>query len=320
MEDNIKVSFIQTSYNEKKYFSECIESILKIKTKYSFEILVIDDGSNDGSIDLIKEYQSKYPEIIRFYVMDRKEGINKNNTILATRLSNVYKKGFELARGEYVIGINSDDYYISYDFLDGAIDFLDKNEKYSAYIYGASELKINNRNEVYSLPESLYWATKYLHISNYIIRNSSTFKNNLLPNFCDDTSQTYVVLSSGKVIFNNKNIHFYRKNDSSIMNTTDFNEHMLLEMIIYHEILNYGEKLFLSSRRRFWYVFINLYHDKDKLSDNKYKIYIDFINKYKFNVYNKYMNSGRLYRALFLIKSYVLIVYYYIWKKMCAMI
>ena len=60
--------------------------------------------------------------------MDRKDGINKNNTILATRLSNVYKKGFELARGEYVIGINSDDYYISYDFLDGAIDFLDKKD------------------------------------------------------------------------------------------------------------------------------------------------------------------------------------------------
>ena len=320
MENNIKVTFVQTSYNEKKYFSECIESILKIKTKYKYEIIVVDDGSNDGSIELIKEYENKYPDIISNYVMDREEGINKNNTILATRLSNVYKKGFELAKGEYVLSINSDDYYISVDFLDEAIEYLDKHKEYSAYIYGASDLKINNKDSIYKYPKSLYWAKDYIHISNYLIRNNSTFRNNLLPNFCDDTSQTYTVLSSGNIVFDNKNIFYYRKNNNSIMNTTDFIEHMLLEMIIYHEILNFGKKFFISSRRRYWYVFINLYHDKNKLNDKKYKIYFDFLKKYRINVYDRYMNSGKIYRMFFLIKSYFLIIYYYIWKKFFTII
>ena len=291
--DSVKLSFIQTSYNEKKFIRECTDSILSININYPYEIIIVDDGSDDGSIDIIREYVKKYPNIIRYYVMDREKGINKNNTILAKRLSNVLKKGFEMAKGEYLININSDDYYINKNFVDDAVKYLDSNKKYAALSFGSNLIKTKNEKEIYDYPNKLYWATKYNTSCNYIIRNDKKFKKSLLPNLCDDSSLTYSIVSYGKIAFSNEKIHYYRTNENSIMHTTNIIEHLLLEIIIFHEIINHRRKCLISTYKRFWYVFKSLDKYKFEFNNPIYKLYIDTIKNYKINLFEKYFYGNR---------------------------
>ena len=314
--DRIKISFIQTSYNEKDFIRECIESILSINIKCPYEIIIVDDGSDDGSIDIIKEYAAKYSDIIKYYVMERRGVINKYNTILAKRLSNVLKKGFELAKSEYIININSDDYYVNKNFVDKAIKFLDNNKKYSALSYGSKLINNKNVNEIYDYPNQLYWATKYNTSCNYIVRNDERFKKSLMPNFCDDTSLTYSIITYGKIAFCNEIIHHYRENENSIMHTTNEIEHLLLDMIIFHEMINYKRKCLISTYKRFWWVFQSLDKYKDCLDDPQYALYIKEINKYNINLFKKYFYGNTFDK--FIMKSIAkltTIIFLIIYKK-----
>ena len=53
-----KISIIIPSYNEEKNISRCLDSILN-QTFSDFEVLCVDDGSNDNTFDIIKEYSKK---------------------------------------------------------------------------------------------------------------------------------------------------------------------------------------------------------------------------------------------------------------------
>lgn len=90
---NLKISIITPSLNQGKYLEETIDSI--ISQNYSnLEFLVIDGGSTDNSIDIIKKYQ-KY---INFWVSEKDTG-----------QSNAINKGFIQASGDIITWINSDD-------------------------------------------------------------------------------------------------------------------------------------------------------------------------------------------------------------------
>ena len=61
----VEVSICCITYNQKDYISEAIESFLMQKTNFNFEILIHDDCSTDGTIEILKKYEEKYPELIK---------------------------------------------------------------------------------------------------------------------------------------------------------------------------------------------------------------------------------------------------------------
>ena len=63
---NIKVSVIIPAYNTETYIKQCIESILQ-QTLREIEIIVVDDGSSDGTLNILTEYENNYPEKIRVF-------------------------------------------------------------------------------------------------------------------------------------------------------------------------------------------------------------------------------------------------------------
>ena len=62
MEKQPKVSIIIPVYNTKKYLSKCLESVVN-QTLDDTEIIIVDDSSKDGSIDIEVEYAKRYPNI-----------------------------------------------------------------------------------------------------------------------------------------------------------------------------------------------------------------------------------------------------------------
>ena len=95
----MKLSFIIVSYNELEYLEQAISSCMNQHLN-DYEIIIGDDGSNDGSIDFIRKYAKQYPEIIRYSVSDR-TGIGSTKDIIASlRVSDVITRSLEMARGE----------------------------------------------------------------------------------------------------------------------------------------------------------------------------------------------------------------------------
>ena len=98
-----KYSFIVPVYNTEKYLNKCLDSILN-QTYKNFEVIIINDGSPDNSINIIKDYQARYNNII---VIDEENG----------GLSVARNNGIKAATGNYLIFVDSDD-YVELDLLE----------------------------------------------------------------------------------------------------------------------------------------------------------------------------------------------------------
>ena len=94
--NNPLISIIIPVYNVEKYLNECIESILNQEFK-DYEIILVDDGSKDSSGKICDEYSKKYSFI---------SVIHKSNG----GLSDARNFGIKVAKGEYILFVDSDDY------------------------------------------------------------------------------------------------------------------------------------------------------------------------------------------------------------------
>lgn len=95
----MKLSMIVPVYNTEPYLRQCLDSLVN-QTFRDFEVLVINDGSPDGSQLILDEYQAKYPYI---RVIEKENG----------GLSDARNVGIQLAQGDYLGFLDSDDYVLS---------------------------------------------------------------------------------------------------------------------------------------------------------------------------------------------------------------
>ena len=99
----MKFSIIIPIYNVEKYLEKCLDSVLN-QTYTDYEIILINDGSNDKSNEICRRYVMKYQNISLFEQENQGQAIARN-------------LGVSKARGEYIIFMDSDDYYDSLNTL-----------------------------------------------------------------------------------------------------------------------------------------------------------------------------------------------------------
>src|SRR5688572_10228334 len=102
MHDHPLVSVIMIFRNAENYIQEAIESVLVQTYKY-WELLLVDDGSTDGSTEIAQEYVAQCPEKIQY--LDHPK--HQNLGMSATR-----NLGIRNAKGDYVAFLDSDDYWL----------------------------------------------------------------------------------------------------------------------------------------------------------------------------------------------------------------
>ena len=93
----MKLSIIVPVYNVKPYLPACLDSLVN-QSIDDYEIILVDDGSFDGSADIIAEYRLRYPELIKSLRVDNGGQGRARNF------------GIEMAQGEYLGFIDSDDW------------------------------------------------------------------------------------------------------------------------------------------------------------------------------------------------------------------
>lgn len=114
------LSVIIPVYNGEKLLARCLNSVFGQTTRYSFEVICIDDGSTDGSVALIEGRTEKNITLVR-----------QQNAGPATARN----RGVELAQGRYCAYLDADDYWKD-GFIEQTVSFLDSHEECVAVTVG----------------------------------------------------------------------------------------------------------------------------------------------------------------------------------------
>ncbi|MCR4675578.1 MAG: glycosyltransferase [Lachnospiraceae bacterium] len=112
------------TYNQEHYVESAINGVLAQQTNFPVEILISDDASSDGTYEILKQYEKKYPN--RLSVVYRKTNVG------ATR--NSYEN-YISARGKYIASLEGDDYWLAPEYLNEGALFLETNPEYIGIAY-----------------------------------------------------------------------------------------------------------------------------------------------------------------------------------------
>lgn len=109
----IDLSIIIPVYNKSKLLNRCLDSIFNQSTHYSYEVILVDDGSTDNSVELIKARNEE--NIILYQQQNAGPSVARN-------------KGVELSHGKYCAYFDADDYW-SDGFIEKTVGFLEEHEE-----------------------------------------------------------------------------------------------------------------------------------------------------------------------------------------------
>ena len=140
---NNKITIVTPVFNCAKYLEQTIQSVLN-QTYKNIEYIIIDGGSTDGSLDIIKKFSNR----INYYLSEKDNG-----------MYDAIHKGFELSSGKYLAWLNADDMYFK-DSIEKSIDILENNNY--EWIVGITSV-LKNYNKIKT--RILY------HYPNFIIKN-----------------------------------------------------------------------------------------------------------------------------------------------------
>ena len=210
-----KIVVLLSTYNGEKYLREQIDSILNQKSSHQVDLIVRDDGSNDGTIEILKFYEEKYPEKVK---VNLKENIGYINSF------------FELIRGaegyDYYALSDQDDIWLE-DKIETAIEACEACAYNGPLLYGSSSFLVNDKLEIMGETQKnlkgITWDN--LLIQNFFPGHTQVFNEalcKLLKREVDcskiyvhDFWITYMAFLHGKVIFDNQSHTYYRQHGTN---------------------------------------------------------------------------------------------------------
>lgn len=176
---DIKVSICVPVYNMEKYLTDCVESLVN-QTLKDIEIIFVNDGSKDYSLDILEQYKQKYPEIIKIITQEN------------TGLGGARNTGIKNAIGEYVGFVDADD-FVEPDMYEKLYNMA-KNEE--------ADMVICDYN---------------FYPNNYIKKKKwfNEYKGKIDGEFLNRNTQPWNKIVSNKLIKDN-NFEFFQKNGDGV--------------------------------------------------------------------------------------------------------
>lgn len=207
MSSEIMVSVCCAAYNHEKYIRDALDGFVMQKTNFKFEVLIHDDASTDSTADIIREYEKKYPDIIK--PMYQKE----NQYSKGIHITNTYQ--IPRAQGKYIALCEGDDYWTDPLKLQKQFDAMEKNPIINICAHRAVMVKEETKeaiSEVAPANSDTVLSVEQVIVGEggYVVTSSLFFKKNLFTNvpgfrktfMIDYTLQIYGALSGGMLYLN----------------------------------------------------------------------------------------------------------------------
>ena len=121
--NKIIVSVFCATYNHGKYIRDALEGFVSQKTSFPFEVIVHDDASTDNTAEVIKEYEKKYPDIIK--------PIYQSENIHEKKIDMIYTYILPNTEGKYIALCEGDDYWIDEYKLQKQVDYMEQHPECS---------------------------------------------------------------------------------------------------------------------------------------------------------------------------------------------
>jgi glycosyltransferase involved in cell wall biosynthesis len=238
----MKYSVIIPSYNHEKYIAEAIYSALN-QSLPPHEVIVIDDGSNDRSVEICHEIATKHSNLI----VVQQENAGAHNAI---------NRGIRMATSDHVAILNSDDVYRperfdtlsrycsdKWDLIGSELQLIDANSKpipKTRWLRNALICQMFLRNNIISLAYANYFMTT----SNFLMKKS--FFEKIGPfksyRYCHDLDFLIRASKNGHILYLNSELLEYRfHNTNTVRESTN---KVLLEawVVILDNLQNYNAK------------------------------------------------------------------------------
>ena len=129
-QETVMVSICCITYNQEEYIRDALDGFLSQETDFSYEVLIHDDASTDGTADIIREYARQYPEIIK-PILQTENQYAKG----LTNVSGTYN--FPRAKGRYIAMCEGDDYLTDPHKLQRQTDYMEAHPDCSLVFHSA---------------------------------------------------------------------------------------------------------------------------------------------------------------------------------------
>ena len=293
---NPLVSISCITYNHAPYIRQCLDGFMMQQTNFAFEVLIHDDASTDGTTEIIREFEAKYPQIIKPIYQEKNQysqGIPINATYIAPK-----------ARGKYTAFCEGDDYWCDSLKLQKQVDVLENHPNCNLCLHTVRCINESGKKQKRTIPRFLpntgLWDSRtflegfikkyFFQISSYLIR-TDVLKNFYFdpPLFVQkankaqigDDSRLLYLGQLGSVYYIKEEMSHYRVNAigswsiGQRSNTEkQFRHHtLMLEMLDEFNIYtNFLYDDLCQYKKEYWHFRIALIKkDKKELKKKKYK-------------------------------------------------
>ena len=249
--NEIAVSIICLTYNQRDYIKDALEGFVTQETNFTYEILVHDDASTDGTTEILKKYEKQYSDKIRLFL--EKE--------------NQYSKGVSIARkmalhakGKYMAYCEGDDFWIYSGKLQKQYELMESDQEISlcyhnALVYGEEKdtlrLNVQNHPSGYIEDKDIICASKGWYPTASLFCRTDSFKE--LPDFKGATGDVVwrtCMACRGKLYFINRAWSVYRDFSQGSWNEKYRQDRKVAARYII-DTVNYFTKFDVYSKRRF---------------------------------------------------------------------
>lgn len=250
------VSICCLTYNHALYIRQCLDGFLMQKTSFNYEILIHDDASTDSTASIIREYEQRFPDVIKPIY----QTVNQHS--LGVKISTTFQ--FPRVKGKYIAMCEGDDYWTDPYKLQHQVDFLENNSDFSICSHRFKvfdqENSINSDDDlgylfkntedgiIFNLKDNFKkkWLTKTL---------TTVFRTESIKQYMEesynikrDTVLFYYVLKSGKGYCFNNYWGVYRKHLGGVCSKVSPSAKFKVGYLTYMELFKHEHEKWLRNR------------------------------------------------------------------------
>ena len=235
------------TYNHGQYIEKCLKSILNQKTRFSFEVIIGEDGSEDSTREKCISIANKHKDHVRLFLRSRADVIYIDGSPTG-RFNTI--ENLKAAKGKYIALCEGDDYWTDEFKLQKQVDFLESNIEFNMCFHQTEVIENDSKIRFFNRWESnLEFDLDYvLENQNFIATASCLFRNNIkIPNWfytvhAGDKVLHILNAEKGKIYYFSDSMAAYRIHQGGVwsqLSTIEMMEKGIKTLEIINEGFNY---------------------------------------------------------------------------------